>query len=566
MTDQKSALTGPFEYSGAIADLPAALARSEERFRAIVAGAPDPVALIADGRFTLLNQRLVDLLGFGTPGVLRHSLVLQRVHPDDRSCFAETIQFLLEGPPEATLAPQGLRLIAADGREVHVSVTVVRVDGETGPALFVTLRDLTEHRKLHARLARSDRMASLGTLATGIAHEINNPLGFVLMNLEGVLEELPELTKSLEVLRSAVVERIGEAEAEDLFATSGLPTNDQPFEDLTERTRDAYFGAQRVRDIVRDLKTFANVETGEAPLGPVQVESALEVALNLACHDIKYKACIRRELSRTPLAHADEGRLSQVLLNLLVNAAQAPEGVDPKQVLLRSYQQGNRVCLEVCDNGAGISASALGQVFEPFFTTKAAGEGSGMGLAISREIVRGFGGDMEVESTPGQGATFRVILPIAEQPTAVLAEDDDPTEEHLPLHRPRILVVDDEPMMLRAIERRLTRDYEVTCAVTGSQALERLSEEANWDMVLCDLVMPGVDGAAVYRWIQTHRPQLLERTVLMTGGAVTSESRCLLDETDNVVLSKPLQVPQLLRVLRGMVSASSQCNGTVLRS
>jgi two-component system, cell cycle sensor histidine kinase and response regulator CckA len=565
INDQEGAPLGTFEDTGTAADLLAAFARSEERFMAVVAGAPDPVAVISDGRFTLLNQRLVDLLGFGDPALLRNSPVLQRIHPDDRAGFAETTRLLLEGAAEAVLAPRTLRLIAADGRDVHVSVTAVRVDDETGPALYATLRDLTEHRQLSARLARSDRMASLGTLAAGVAHEINNPLGFILMNLDGVLEDLPGLMRNLQVMRVVLADRIGALQAERLLTSVGLPATTEPVDELTERTRDAYVGAQRVRDIVRDLRTFSNIETEDATLGPVQVESALEVALNLACHHIKYKARIRRDLSETPRAQAEEGRLSQVLLNLLVNAAQAPDGPDAKQVLLRSYLREDQVVVEVSDNGAGIAAGDLSRVFDPFFTTKCAGEGSGLGLAISREIVRSFGGDLECESTPGQGATFRVCLPIADESDAVLEQREEPTEETPGPRRPRILVVDDEPMMLRALERRLAREYDVTSAASGTQALERLSEEVEWDMVLCDVVMPGVDGAAVYHWIQTHRPQLLERTIMMTGGAVTSESQRFLDETHNLVLPKPLQVSQLLGVLRGMLFEPGQGKRGVAR-
>ncbi len=559
MNDQEAPMGG-FEDTGNAADLPAALARSEERFRAVIAGSPDPVAVIREGRFTRLNQRLVDLLGFGSAEVLLGAPALQRVHPDDRACFAETTRLLLQGPSETTLAPQVMRLLAADGREIAVEVSAVRID-DGGPALHATLRDQTERNQLHARLARSDRMASLGTLAAGVAHEINNPLGFILMNLDGVLEDLPALMHTLQVLRVALADRIGVLEAERLLASAGLPATSEPVDELVERTRDAYVGAQRVRDIVGDLRTFANVETDEAALGPVQLEDALEVALNLACHDIKYKARIRRDLQQTPKAMAEEGRLSQVLLNLLVNAAQAPEGRAPKQVRLRSYTRGDRVVLEVSDNGAGIAPTDLARVFEPFFTTKAAGEGSGLGLAISREIVRGFGGELEVESRLGEGASFRVCLPHAEDMSAVEDAEDETTEETPHPRRPRILVVDDEPMMLRALERRLAREYDVTCAVSGAQALEWLSQEGDWDMVLCDVVMPGVDGAAVYRWIQAHRPQLLQRTVLMTGGAVTHESRRFLDETTNLVLPKPLQVPQLLGVLRGMLFEPGQAAG-----
>ena len=565
MNDPEGAVTGWCEGHTTEAELTDALARSEARFRTLIARSPDPVAVIAGGCFVQVNAALVALLGFGTEALLLGSLALLRVHADDRACFAGTLDALLKGPPELTLAPQELRLVGSDGSLVHVAVTVVRIEDRGRPALHATLRDLTEQRRLHERLAHSDRMASLGTLAAGVAHEINNPLGFILMNLDGVLEELPGLMRNLQVLRLSLADRIGVLEAERLLAAAGLPATAEPVDDLTARVRDAHVGAQRVRDIVRDLKTFARVETEEAALGPVHVDSALEVALNLACHDIKYKARIRRDFRTTPPALADEGRLSQVLLNLMVNAAQSPQGDESKQVTLRTYARPDRVVVEISDNGAGIAPGDLARVFEPFFTTKPAGEGSGLGLAISREIVRGFGGELEVESAAGHGATFRVCLPIA-APLSVEEEvEDEPTEETPQPRRPRILVVDDEPMMLRALERRLSREYDVTCALSGAQALERLSEDTGWELVLCDVVMPGVDGAAVYRWIQTHHPQLLERTIMMTGGAVTTESRRFLDETQNLVLPKPLQVPQLMGVLRGMMFEPPSRNGLSAR-
>ena len=481
----------------------------------------------------------------------------QWVHADDLECFAETTRALLDGPLELSLAPQELRLIATGGCQIHVEVAAIRIDYQGQPALHVTLRDLTERRRLRARMARSDRMASLGTLAAGVAHEINNPLSFILMNLEGVLDDLPGMAHSLKVLEAGLVERLGRQEAENLLTEAGMAAGEERVEDLAARIGDAHVGAQRVRDIVADLKTFARVETEEAALTAVRVEQALKVALNLASHEIKHKTRIRRDLHPTPLALAEEGRLSQVLVNLLVNAAQAPNGEAPKQVTLRSYARQDQVVLEIADNGAGIAVENLARVFEPFFSTKTSGEGSGLGLAISREIVRGFGGELEVESSPGRGATFRVCLPIAAESEVDLDVEDEPTEETLHPLRPRVLVVDDEPMLLRALERRLGRECEVTCAVTGAQALDRLSEGKKWDMVLCDMVMPGMDGVAVYRWIQTHQPQLLERTVLMTGGAVTREARRFLEETQNRVLPKPLQVPELLEVLRTLVHSGS---------
>jgi len=558
MHDRNDLLAGTHEDVSRARELELALRRSEARFRTLIDSSPDAVAVVGQGRFLYVNHRLVELLGVGDPSLLSGHLVLERVHPEDRDDFAEAIRQLLDSGGSLSLPLQELRLQRGDEQVLHVELAAVRLEYQGQPAVHLTLRDLSERRQLQDRLARSDRMASLGTLAAGVAHEINNPLGFVLMNLDGVLEGLPALLQRIAALREAMAARLGTFEAERILAGVGLPATIEPVDDLMVHTRDAFVGAQRVKDIVADLRTFARVEAEGTALGPVRVERALDVALNLATHHIKHRCRIRREIGPTPEALADEGRLSQVLLNLVVNAAQAPDGLEAKEVVLRAGVRDDRIVLEVSDNGGGIATEHLGRVFEPFFTTKAPGEGSGLGLAISREIVRGFGGELEVESVVGLGATFRVVLPLA----PVDAEEvSEPAEEVTPASgpwRPRVLVVDDEPLMLRALERRLDREYDVTCVGSGELAVESLDQGGRWDMILCDVVMPGLDGAAVYRWVQSHRAELLGRLVFMTGGAVTRESRRFLEQTTNLVLPKPLDVRQLVGLMRGLMARDAR--------
>ena len=267
-----------------------------------------------------------------------------------------------------------------------------------------------ERRKIHEQLLISDRMASVGTLAAGVAHEINNPLSVVVGNLQILGQDIRALAEKLETLPAAAVPVLGG----ELGAISTLLAS------IREATRDAEESADRVRLIVRDLRVFSRSE--EDIRDSVDVHRVLESSIRMARNELRHRAKVIRRFGNVPGVHANEARLGQVFLNLIVNAAQAIGEVvalshQPGLIKVRSYRDGDHAVIEVEDTGTGIPEPARARVFEPFFTTKAPGKGTGQGLAIARTIVVDrHGGEISFETELGRGTTFKVRLPL-EPPT-----------------------------------------------------------------------------------------------------------------------------------------------------
>jgi nitrogen-specific signal transduction histidine kinase len=391
-------------------------------------------------------------------------------------------------------------------------------DGHVCRVLIV--RDLTERKQLQTRLQLADRMASLGTLAAGIAHEVNNPLTFTLANLE-------------------------ELEA-GLLPRLALPACEQA--EARRMLSEARLGARRVRDIVRQLKMFSREEEETRP-EPVDVQRVFETSISMAWNEIRHRARLVRAYGGPLTVAAHEGRLGQVLLNLLVNAAQAiPEGdVEGHEIRVVTRRQAAGVALEVCDTGVGMTPEQLERVFEPFFTSKPVGKGTGLGLSICHGIVTGYGGRMEVESTPGRGSTFRVLLPAyAARPAAPAAA---PTEEKPAApRRGRVLVVDDEVQVASAIRRTLQRHHEVVVLTSPLEAQARLLGGERFDVILCDLMMPELSGMELFQSLARGAPELAGRVVFLTGGAFTPQTREFLATVECPRMDKPFS-PEELRAL-----------------
>jgi signal transduction histidine kinase len=256
-----------------------------------------------------------------------------------------------------------------------------------------------EHERMQAMLVQADRLASLGLLAAGVVHEVNTPLAYVLSNLDWLEEELPSLREGLQ--RHA---REGTSGPELTALAARMHTVESTLRDIRD-------GAERVRDIARDVKAFARNPDDASML--VELREVLEAALKMALVHIRYRARVVRDYQDVPLVRANEARLAQVFLNLVVNAAQAiPEDGCEHEIRVRLWTGPNgEACAEVGDTGMGIPAENMPHLFEPFFTTKPSGEGTGLGLFICKSIVESFDGSITVDSRPGEGTTFRLALP-----------------------------------------------------------------------------------------------------------------------------------------------------------
>jgi len=392
--------------------------------------------------------------------------------------------------------------------------------GNILPGLHLGLmRDVTEQRALQTRLALADRMASVGTLAAGVAHELNNPLSYVTANLAWLSEIL-----------AGGAARVQATQA-----------------DLQQAIEDARSGADRMRQIIRDLRTFSRGD--ETRLGEVRVEPVLESCISIAWNEIRHRARLVREFRDVPTVHGNEARLGQVFLNLIVNAAQAiPEGAaDQNEIRVTVRREGDRVAVEVKDSGSGIAPEHRARIFDPFFTTKPPGVGTGLGLSICHNLVTAMGGAIEVESEPLQGALFRVLLKVW---SGVPEEAEaSPPPAAAPLRRGRILVVDDEALVGAAIRRALAAEHDVTVVLGAREALARLEAEP-YDLVVSDLLMPDQTGIDLWRALEPRRPELARSMVFVTGGAFTPASREFVDAHREACLDKPFALETLRELVR----------------
>ncbi len=541
---------GRAEIRGTVEDVTAQraeverLREAEARYRALVDGCPDGIAVIREGRIVYANPRMLELLGARDGAAIAGALLLEFVDPDAIPRVIAALRALSEGAAHAPVEATFMRL---DRKRVRLELSGLVAPFEGSRAVIVFARDVSRRHELQAQLAHTDRMATLGTLAAGVAHEINNPLTYVSVNLQDLLEELPEVQQAARAL-----ERDPHAEG----ATAVLR---RFVAGLGERIEEAFEGAARVQAIVSELKHFAREDDG-APRAPVHVLDAVRAATRMARHELRYRARLVEELDdEVPAVWGHDGRLRQVFLNVLLNAAQAiePGDVDNNEVRVRVRAAKGHVRVEISDTGCGIPPEHLDRIFDPFFTTKPAGVGSGLGLAICRHLVEEMGGDICVESTQGKGTTVTIQLAAAFESTqsvtgrtdAIAGDDRAAGERGAAEAEHMVLLVDDEQAILRALARQLGRSFPVATASSVDEAVRWVEENGAPGIVLCDLMMPGKTGMDFYAWMNAHEPEAVERIVFLTGGAMSEATASFLAEVDNIVLDKPVDPGQLKRLV-----------------
>jgi signal transduction histidine kinase/ActR/RegA family two-component response regulator len=387
--------------------------------------------------------------------------------------------------------------------------------------------DVSERVRAEAQLFQTDRLVALGTLAGGVAHEINNPLTYVMGNVD-------------------LVSRLLRARASDCRGAETVsgPATASALEELVVTLEVARDGAERVRRIVRDLTTFARSETDHRTL--LDLRAVLEPVINLVSNEIRQRARLVRELRDVPLVDANEARLGQVFMNLLMNAVHAiPEGhADDHEIgITTSTDAAGRAVLEVRDTGMGIPEEVVARIFEPFFTTKPVGVGTGLGLSICHGTVTALGGEISVRSTPGAGSVFRVVIPPATRMrgsftrTSGAARGPD-------ARRAKVLLIDDEPLILESLRRALAR-YEVHAVTRAREALERIVAGERFDVIFCDLLMPGMSGMELNDELSRAAPEQAARIVFTTGGAFTARAREFLETASNPCIEKPFDLRRL---------------------
>jgi len=414
-----------------------------------------------------------------------------------------------------------------DGRVLEVSVHPLRRSaGSEADGRIWVFRDVTERKRFDAQLQFSDRMASVGRLAAGVAHEINNPMTHVIC--------------SIELARGQLTPRDGVGTAAMLEADQLLGA--------------AFGSALRVARIVADLQRISRHDDDH--LAPMRVEDALEAAIAIAMSRIRGKCRLVRRYAAVPDIVANEGRLTQVFLNLLVNAAQVLEKSDGEGeiTVVIALDDVGSVVVEIRDNGPGMGPDVLAHAFEPFYTTKPIGSGTGLGLSICYALVTALGGRIHLASTVGAGTTVRVELPTGEPAAnrAAAVAEAPPSTPTMPYTRLRLLVIDDEQTILDVVAACFGLDADVTAVSEPHRALALLLESGScpFDVILCDLLMPRMSGADLVERVRHERPGLESRFIFMTGGVLSGTMQDFLDHCPNRVISKPFTIADLTRICR----------------
>jgi signal transduction histidine kinase/ActR/RegA family two-component response regulator len=431
------------------------------------------------------------------------------------------------------------------GEEFAATVLLTRIELNGQTVLHATVRDETEKAKLQARAAQADRLASIGMVAASVAHEINNPLAYVLYNLDSLTEELPRLATLVQRCALELERQVGPERFADVVGAERGLLDKVALDDMVSRSAEALSGTRRIREVSRALGTFERI--GRMDHCRVDVNRAVEQAASMAQNQIKFRARLVKQLGSVPDVLASEGKLTQVFLNLLVNAAQAiDEGnAANHQIVVRTTTDQGGVLAEVSDTGSGIAPEHLERIFDPFFTTKPIGEGSGLGLSICRNIIHEFGGTMDVQSTPSHGTTFSIRLPnisATKSPAQALPSRQPRTASAV---RGRILVVDDEEAICKTMERLLGRQHQIVTAFSATRAREILLKDRAFDLILCDMMMPDMSGMELHAFVDAQDHALAERFVFVTGGAFTPAASRYLSNVGNRRIEKPFDTAEL---------------------
>lgn len=489
------------------------MAQSFERpaalYERILEAVPGGVVYVAhDGSLLLANQSAQKFLGLKLDEQTERyvtDFATETFNEDGTICPVEDYPVSRCLATQLPQAPRTIGVRHTNGEirwAIFTALPFKPGDGEPAGAVVsfvdITARKRAENqvRVLQAELAQRERLATVGTLAAAVAHEVNNPLSFMFLAIDNARTNLDRGV-------------LDEAE-------------------LMVELDDVLKGATRIRDIVRDLMSFARVDAETDT--PSNLNDAIRTAVRIAAPELRYKAqvvCDLRAEAKIPGA----GRLSQVVLNLVLNAGRAfRESTGNERVEVTSQELDGRIIIDVVDNGPGVDLNIMDRIFDPFFTTRDGG--TGLGLAISNSLVKEMGGTLDLVAHGGAGACFRITLPRPPMP-----EFSTLDEEPSSARASRVLLIDDEPVIRRVGSAALS-DHDVAVAESVAQAVQLLAED-QFHAVISDTMLLDGTGVDVYEWIAEHKPELTQRLAFITGGVFTQRVEEFLAQHDIPILKKP---------------------------
>lgn len=503
------------------------LSDAERHYEVDVVELLEDAIAVLPGRYdlVLLDLRLPD--GSGVEA-------LQRVH-----ATAERVPIVVLTAMED---PRLARACVAAGADDYVLKDELNPRG-IGRAIDYALQRVRA-RELSRRLEHAERLTALGEMAAGVAHEVSNPITFIEAN-------------SGELLRRLALVRRHAQRTQSIGAIAPV------LDEMENMLRDNIAGLGRVARLTRDLRAFSRAGEADGRTDETAIANVTEVCrtnCKLVAHRVRHRAKLELRFGSTRSVDADPGRLGQVIVNLVLNAAQAVPAGSPEdnRVLVETRDAGEYVVVSVEDTGTGIDAEARARLFTPFFTTKRDGEGTGLGLSLSMEIVHRYGGWIEVQSEEGVGSRFDVFLPASQHARiqSVRSRAVAPARQSR-----RVLLVDDEEALLRAVSRALQRFHDVVEARGGVEAIAAVRSGQTFDVVVCDLTMPDIDGVGVLDTLEREFPELARRMLFMSGGALGDDTQARVEASGVRLLDKPVPLPVLLDAIEAAAGEPSDAAG-----
>jgi PAS domain S-box-containing protein len=502
------------------------LRRSEARSRRLLDQAPEAIWVLDRDRVLYANEVCLSLFGYA-PGTDYATFNPHEIlHPDDVPLFEKRAFAMLA--LRQPVPPCEYRVRRQGGQAMVIEVSSVAGEFEGRPAIFSFGRDVTSRRQAELRRLQADRLGALGLLAGGMAHAINNPLTYVLLNLDHVALRLPRLAAESTLLSEVLV-----------------------------RLTEARDGAERVANVVRQMRALSRTEDQEQ--GQVNLREVVKTAAGMVGHEIRHRGTLHVELADVPPVFANAARLEQVFLNLLVYVARSLAEKDGGQVHLRLFcADRTQAVVELTHDGPPIDPRVRQQALELFPGVDEDPQQLASGLSLCNGILRSIGGTMQIETSPEGATTFRVVLPIDTREVA-LPEPPPRKDSEPPAamgFRARVMVVDDDAGVIEALRVMLEDEHDVTCVASGRDALRHLLRAEQYDVVFCDLMMPEVSGMDLFEALRLNRPGSERSLVFMTGGAFTQDAVRFLQHVPNPRLDKPFDMRTLSKLLRRVVNAA----------
>lgn len=486
------------------------LRESEAQFRALSEATFEAVLVHDAGRILFANASAHAMYRCED---LRGSEIFQYVAPESLD-LVKRMSLTGDARPYEAVA------MRADGTTFATEARGRTIQYRGRAVRIVTMRDISERKRLETDLAARERLAAIGRLAAGVAHEVNNPLTFAMLNLEGI---------------ARVLAGEGPIDAQRLR--------------IKEMLDQVQTGLERVSRVVQDMRRFSRVESPRAvsvELGPV-----LEYATSVAGPELRARAVLNVDVPAGLQVRGDEARLGQVFVNLLANAAESiPEGDrEANRVEVRAEQIDESVEVRVTDTGSGIPEAVRPHLFEAFYSTKVAGAGVGLGLSICHAIVTLLGGTIRADAPAGGGTCFVVRLPHADESNV---SGDRALPPEVKVRRWRLLAIDDEPLLRSALKHMLVSSCNVVVADGADAALGVLESDAAFDAILCDIVMPGRTGIDFYEELASRFPKMVDRVGFTTGGVLDPAIHDFLERSGRPRVYKPFTLAELIDTVRSL--------------